>query len=76
MYQNGLIKKFNFKYYDVTASLTKNCDTHIVQYLKKRWAQKLNDNNKIYDTKLRHCKKDGISWLYKNSQDESVIVKT
>ena len=34
MQQNGFIrrKKVNFKVYDVTALLTNNCNTHIVQY--------------------------------------------
>ena len=27
--------KVNFKFYDVTAWLTNNCNTHIAQYLKK-----------------------------------------
>ena len=27
--------KVNFKFYDFTAWLTNNCNTHIVQYLKK-----------------------------------------
>ena len=27
--------RVNFKFYDVTAGLTKNCNTHIVHYLKK-----------------------------------------
>ena len=27
--------QINFKFYDVTAWLTKNCDTHIVQHLEK-----------------------------------------
>ena len=27
--------KVNFKFYDVTAWLTNNCNTHIVQYLEK-----------------------------------------
>ena len=27
--------KVNFKFYDVTAWLTNNCNTHIVQYLQK-----------------------------------------
>ena len=27
--------KVNFKFYDITAWLTNNCNTHIVQYLKK-----------------------------------------
>ena len=36
MYQKGLIKKIkvNFKFYDVAASLTNNCNTHIAQYLE------------------------------------------
>ena len=35
MDQNGLIKKVNFKFYDVTAWLTNNCNTHIAQRLEK-----------------------------------------
>ena len=27
--------QINFKFYDVTVWLTKNCDTHIVQHLEK-----------------------------------------
>ena len=27
--------KVNFKFYDITAWLTNNCNTHIVQYLEK-----------------------------------------
>ena len=27
--------KVNFKFYDVTAWLTNNCNTHILQYLEK-----------------------------------------
>ena len=27
--------KINFKFYDVTAWLSNNCNTHIAQYLKK-----------------------------------------
>ena len=27
--------KVNFKFYDVTAWLTNNCNTHIAEYLKK-----------------------------------------
>ena len=36
MYRKGLIKKIkvNFKFYDVTAWLTKNCNTHILQYFE------------------------------------------
>ena len=36
MYRNGSIKKdkVNFKFYDVTAWLANNCNTHIVQYLE------------------------------------------
>ena len=26
----------NFRFYDVTARLTNNCDTHIAQYLEKK----------------------------------------
>ena len=38
MYQNGLIKKIrlNFKFYDVTAWLTNNSNTHIAQYLRSK----------------------------------------
>ena len=34
MYRKGLIKKIkvNFEFYDVTAWLTNNCNTHIAQY--------------------------------------------
>ena len=35
MYQNCLIKKVNFKFYDVTAWLINNCNTHIAQHLEK-----------------------------------------
>ena len=35
MYQNDLIKKVNFKFYDATAWLSNNCNTHIAQYLEK-----------------------------------------
>ena len=35
MFQNGSIKKINFKFYDVTAMLTNNFNTHIAQYLQK-----------------------------------------
>ena len=28
-------RKFNVKFYDVTAWLTNNCNTHIAQYLEK-----------------------------------------
>ena len=36
IYRKGLIKKIkvNFKFYDVAASLTNNCNTHIVQYFE------------------------------------------
>ena len=36
MYRKGLIKKMkvNFKVYDVTAWLTKNCNVHIAQYFE------------------------------------------
>ena len=36
MYRKGLIKKIkvNFKFYDVTAWLTNNCDIHIAQYFE------------------------------------------
>ena len=30
-----MMKNVNFKFYDVTAWLTSNCNTHIAQYLKK-----------------------------------------
>ena len=33
--------KINFKFYDVTAFLINNCDTHIAQYLEK---QRQSDN--------------------------------
>ena len=35
MYWNGLIKKINFKFYDVTAWLTNYFSTIITQYLEK-----------------------------------------
>ena len=35
VYQNGLIKKVNFKFYDVTARLANYCNTHTAQYLEK-----------------------------------------
>ena len=36
MYRKGLIKKIkvNFKFYDVTAWLTNNCNIHIAQYFE------------------------------------------
>ena len=34
MYRKGLIKKINFKFYDVTVWLTNNCNTHIAQYFE------------------------------------------
>ena len=36
MYRKGLIKNFkvNFKFYDVTAWLIKNCNTHVAQYFE------------------------------------------
>ena len=37
MYRKGLIKKFikvNFKFYNVTAWLANNCNTHIAQYFQ------------------------------------------
>ena len=34
MYRKGLIKKINFKFYDVTVWLTNNCNTHIAQYFQ------------------------------------------
>ena len=36
MYRKGLIRNFkvNFKFYDVTAWLIKNCNTHVAQYFE------------------------------------------
>ena len=41
MYRKGLIKKMkvNFKFYDVTAWLKNNCNTHIAQILKSKGNQ-------------------------------------
>ena len=56
MYQNGLIKKdkVNFKFYDVTAWLTNNCNKHTAQYLEK---QRQSDNEIWSVNRMQHEKK-------------------